>query len=214
MIINALCSVSGIQRKQAEIVENYKGVNVVLLKEGQDIYALQIKESYYLYLGYANLTTCRSIIDRFEGEKLEDVAFREFENGVAKNSRTLSLGLAQYFGRTEDFNKVQDYNEAEDKSKAAERQRESEERQREAEKQRQELVNDAEERFKAGLEVNSEMFLELCKKHGIKVPIKTIGWCKKSMYSASKNSYRRNSSKNRQSTVIFDYIEQLEKKIG
>ena len=94
------------------------------------------------------------------------------------------------------------------------RQREEQEKQRESERRYEAMIDSAEQEFKEGKMILSDMFLALCKRYEIKIPIKTIGWCKSSLYSVSKKSYQRNSSKRNQSTVIFNYVEMLEKAVG
>ena len=215
MIINNIAAMSGIVRKQAEIVEEYKGVKIALLAEGNNNrYSLHVKDNYYYFLGYSDLESCRANIDSLNGESMEAALLKFFEEGVKQNSPYLSKGVAQFFEREEDFKKVKEYNEKQDAEKTLIRQREEKEKQRESERRYEAMIDSAEQEFKEGKMILSEMFIALCKRHEIKIPIKTMGWCKSSLSCISKNSYQRNSKKLNPSTVIFNYVEMLEKAVG
>jgi hypothetical protein len=78
-------------------------------------------------------------------------------------------------------------------------------------KEQQEIA-DGEQKFRNGDKITTEMFLKLCKKYNIAVPIKTIGWLNKSVYLVYDKGYECKRGSNK-STVIFSYIRTLKEAI-
>ena len=67
------------------------------------------------------------------------------------------------------------------------------------------------EKFRNGEYVTWETFEEGCKLHGLKIPIKTIGWGRKYIKSVSLGSY--STIGKTKSTVLYSYIDGLKKKL-
>lgn len=196
MIIKNICF-SGIHNKQAEIIENYKGVSIAVLKEDENLFSLHVKDNYYYFLGYCDLERARATIDRTEKENvtIEEQIKNIFEyrmKNIYKNSNSplidptffrLSLGEAQFLGRVEEYNSAIAYHETQKQKRELEREQKELESRKTAEQKKAEELQKQLELFRQGERIGPAYFLELCAIHGVKIPIKTKGWAKAALHN-------------------------------
>lgn len=81
----------------------------------------------------------------------------------------------------------------------------------EAEVKIQQATQEAKELFMEGKEINPEQFILLCKVNSINIPLKTQGWLNQHVGVISINNYT--STKGKKSTVIWNYIRELQNKL-
>ena len=151
MIIKNICF-SGIHNKQVDIVENYKGVSIALLKEDKNMFSLHVKDDYYYFLGYCDLELARATIDRTEKENvtIEEQINNIFEyriSNIYKNASSplidptvfrLSLGDAKFLGRVEEYNSAIAYLETQKQKRELEREQKELESRKAAEQRKAE----------------------------------------------------------------------------
>jgi hypothetical protein len=89
---------------------------------------------------------------------------------------------------------------------------EQQQKEYEAEVKIQKAIKEAKNIFMAGQKINPEQFILLCKSYGIKLPLKTHGWINKHVGTISTNNY--SSTKGKTSSVIWQYIKELQEKLA
>lgn len=219
MIVNILQYVSGIQRKQVNELEVYKGISIVSLKESPEVLALQVKDKIYVGIGYYTLECAKEQIDKLDCT-IEQMIEREFNTSVARNSPRISLGAAQYFNRVSEHTAVQQFNEQKKLKEQQEREQQERLKQQQREQQEYERLQKSATAFKSGNRIPSSDFIGLCKLYSIKLPLKTHGWVNAALCNISVSQigerllcdfqyYKGHKS----SGVIDNYAIELYKKI-
>lgn len=224
MLIKAIHHIAGIESKQAVLLENYKGVNIVILKEDQKdndrqqycTKYIQVNDKYY-YPGTHNMEQLRKFID--DTSDIEQKLLEMFDRCLA-SEQSPGKGLAEYFGRTEEVLEVCE--KIKQKNLERKQQRELEEQQRIQEEQeilRKSLLESA-DKFKQGQRITASQFLSLCREYAVKLPLKTHGWCIKALCNIqvelSNGNFRcdyQYYKGHKESSVINEYAIDLYKRI-
>lgn len=212
MLVKAVTACSGIIGKQANSIGNYKGVDIATCKDESTVYLLQIKDNYYYMVGYSDVDRIHAIIDGLN-DTLENTLLASFNAQIENKSGFCSKGLAQFFNRVSDYEKVQQYRE----ELAMARQQKQQEQERQQKEQQEHEYNtkldQAKKSFVNNERITNDMFIELCKRNNIDLPIKTHGWCSKSLINIGVETdgdcvYRYYG---RQSTVVHNIAKDLYK---
>lgn len=230
MIKNVVWSNAGIVRKQAELLFSFEGFNFYGLKE--DYKNNKFPEWGLCYLEHNNclfcITNCSVIKSKIEQQPEEyKKYFLDFDNLItnsfekslsnAKDKKCcdISKGVAQYLNREQEAEKVkQEYitwlnnKQKEDK---IERERIKKEKEQKEQKQYEQELIQAEEKFIKHEFIPGHLFVGLCDKYEIALPLRTLGWCLKNLIKISQNQYSHNSKNG--SSVIFNYVKELNKKL-
>jgi len=204
--------VSGIETKQLVKVDHYKGFDFYKLRKNADTDWTMI---YFYHDGHFfpisnNVDNIKNFLDNNSNFDMSAFIVSEFEESL-KTGANVSKGYAQYLGREQEAQEaVRRFRERKEQEKA-EREAEEAERERQRKIEHENAITAAEQEYMKGKKVSSEMFLELCKRHNITVPIRTKGWIKECLSEISCNDdgrvqYRYSGNK---SNSIADIARRL-----
>lgn len=178
---------SGIKNKQAIKITEHNNYEIYYLKEwGEDGLKFIMYDNYLFLVGF-DIERVKQSLDHIIDIKQALIA--EFEQTL-RQGRGISAGLGQYLNRTENVIKFKE--EQKQKRIEEEKQREIEKKER---KQREveeieKMLSEKAERFKNGHLISNEHFVMLCDKYNIKLPLRTRGWCLKTLVYISKDNYK------------------------
>lgn len=224
MIKKVVLYSSGIINKQATIYKQVNGFNVYRLTE--DITAFDKnytdEEDRDLYFKYQQifielnnylfpLGDMRHIdkLNNFKSEKEVLDAFSEQVSKSLSNGRRPSLGLCQYFNRMDTYNKAVELLSKKKEQELEERIKKESELKLKEEMLKAQKLNESSVLFLRGGKIEGDVFVDLCDKVEVKLPLRTRGWLLNKVYWVSTTQYSADSD----SSVIFDYIDKLELKL-
>lgn len=191
---------SGIKNKQAIKITEHNNYEIYYLKEwGEDGLKFVKYDGYLFPVGF-NIEHAQKTLDNIPDFKQALIGQFEYTIRQCKN---ISMGLAQYLNRVDEAVKAK-----EEQEKIRQEQKEEELRQQRIKEAEEEILKQAKEKFKNGELIDAELFVKLCDKYNIKLPLKTRGWCLKTLVYISKDNYKYKKGGNT-STVIYNYVDKL-----
>jgi len=230
MIKNVVWHKAGIVRKQAELLHTWEGYNFYGLKEDIkndkiDDYAIIYAEhnNNLFYIGnYCNVKQ----LAETNPQKIKDY-MQNFEQGIidefnqslqqAKDHTYcwINKGITQYLNREQEAIEVakeyMQWKKIDDKQKRIEKEQIEQKQKQEEQKKLNAAITQAEQDLKEYKDITSNMFVELCKKYNVELPIKLKGWINKSLrkVSITKNGCCSYSYCGNKSTTIGVYTKML-----
>ena len=222
MLKDVVLYVSGIKKKQATEHKTINGLKTYFLTEDlndfHSKYSEEEQERYYkhlqLFIELDNylfpLGSVQHImeLEKYTEEQLLDSFNKQVDKSL-ENTKRPSLGICQYFNRLDDYNKALENIKEKEQNDLAIRKEKEEAISRQKEEQKQVELENATKLFLEGKNIDGDAFVDLCDKFNIKVPLRTRGWALNKLQYISLTNYSAYSD----STVIFDYVEKLEKAI-
>ena len=196
---------SGIKKKQAIKITEHNNFEIYYIKSWGEDGLKFIKYDNHLFPVGFNLERIKQHLEFITD--IKQALINQFEYTL-KRGEGVSTGLGQYLNRSDEVIK---YKEEQEKIRLEEvkqdKIKEEERKQQEAEEIEKTLIEQA-EKFKEGKSINNQHFIMLCDKYNIKLPIKTRGWCLKTLANISKERYQYRQGGNK-STVIYEYTDKL-----
>lgn len=217
MLKTILWHTYGMKRQQVEHIGTYNSIEFYALRGETDEYNMafaEVSDGFLIPALYIN--RCQHAADQLAPDPLAYIS--NWFNNSLKSDHAVSLGVAQYLNRLQEAvehnNRIEALEEQERQTRAAEEQRQKEENTKALQAIREKELQQAEQDFKQGKNIASQDFVDLCKRHGITIPLKTLGWCKKSLCQIRQDGYSYNPGKHNSSTVIYDYVDKSLAAIG
>lgn len=206
--------VSGIVSKQIEKVDHYNGYDFFMLRE-------DIKKNYeygMFFLEYDNhyfhisnnRERIKEYLDHNPNFNIQQWITKSFEESLITGSR-VSKGLAQYLNREEEALQAVERFRKQKEQEKVQREDEKAERERQFQLEYEKKLTDAETEFMDNKKIDSDMFLALCDKYYVTVPIRTRGWIKSSLadISIDKEGWTRYRYSGNKSSKIHEIAKQL-----
>lgn len=201
----------GIKKQQVQLIGTYHNICFYALHGKVDEYDFayaEIANGVLLPVDWIN--RCQYAAEQLVPDPLQRV-ITWFNDSLASNDN-MSIGVAEYLNRLPEaieHNRKIDAIKAQlaqDKANTERQEQEANELMLQA-KREGELARVAQE-FVNGKLIKSRDFVDLCKDYDVVIPLKTLGWCYKSLKLISPSSCERKQGSN-MSTVIFDYADKL-----
>ena len=183
--------VSGIETKQLVKVDHYKGFDFYKLRKNADTDWTMI---YFYHDGHFfpisnNVDNIKNFLDNNSNFDMSAFIVSEFEESL-KTGANVSMGYAQYLGREQEaLEAVRRFRERKEQEKA-EREAKKVEEERKRLQEKENAITAAEQDYKENKYINGDIFLELCDKYNITIPIRTRGWIKENLTRIKYNSER------------------------
>lgn len=202
---------NGIKRQQVEHIGMYNNLAFYALRDETDPYSLAFVEISDGYLVPAlGINRCEQVAVQLGNNPLAYVT--AWFNDNLNSDYKVSVGVAEYLNRLpeaiEHNNRIEAIERQQEQAKAAEEQRQREANERALREIRERELVKASQAFIAGKTVPAKDFVDLCKKHNVIIPLKTLGWCMKSLAHIKKDGYTCYHGSNK-STVIYNYVDKL-----
>ena len=222
MLKDVALHISGIKRKQATDHKEVNGIKTYFLTEDlNDFHAKyneEEQERYYkhlqLFIELDNhlfpLGSVQHIneLEKYTEQQLLDMFNSQVDRAIETIKRP-SLGVCQYFNREDDYKKaLENIKEKEENDRAIRKEKERAIAEQKERENKLELDN-AMITFRNGDKINGELFVGLCDQLGVKLPLRTRGWVLNKLQYISLTNYWAYTD----STVIFDYVGELELEI-
>lgn len=206
--------VSGIELKQLIKVDHHNGYDFYIrlseYKKGND-YAMV----YFLYDNHffpiqSNKERIKLFLDQNPNFSLQQWLTESFEESLKTGARVLK-GLAQYLHREQEALEAVERFKQQKEKENAKREAEKAEKERQRKIEYESKLTVAEKEFMNNQKINANLFLALCDKYYITVPIRTRGWIIESLTNISCNKDNRvqYSYSGNNSTKIADVARQL-----
>lgn len=200
---------SGIKNKQAIKITEYNNYNIYYLKEwGEDGLKFVMFDGYLFPVGF-NIEHVKKTLDNITDFKQTLIAQFKY---TLRQCKSISLGLAQYLNRVDDAIKAKEKQKKREQEHEQQKQEEQEKREQELKELYEKNLKEAEINFINGKKIHGSTFVDLCDKYNIKLPIRTRGWCLKTLTYIGINGYQYKKGGNA-STVIYKYIDKLKETI-
>lgn len=213
MIKKIVQPVSGIVNKQ---VVEYKQINDFMTYFLKEQYSINPNDSYlnvYAEFDCHLFQACNLMhVDQLN-QYDEQTALKQLIENFNKsldNKTCYDLGMAQYLNKLDGYYQVQEFKRSNKEEARKERERLRKEKEQQEEIKWHLELSEAEQDVIEDIGIDSDMFLGLCDRHNIKLPIRTRGWVRKSLdeIKGGRYSYSGNPSK-----VVLDYFAELVKAI-
>ena len=212
-----LWQTQGIKRQQVEHIGTYNNINFYALRGETDPYNYayaEIADGYLIITLHIN--QCQESADQLAPDPLQHV-ITWFNNAINSETHKASVGVAEYLGRLpeaqEHNNRIQLINDEQERINAEEEQKRREEVRRKLQEHREQELVKSEQTFRQGGNIPAKDFVDLCNKYSVSIPIKTLGWCNKSLAHIKKDGYTCYKGSNK-STVIYNYVDKLSAAMG
>ncbi|MDD3906447.1 MAG: hypothetical protein PHS46_08025 [Candidatus Omnitrophica bacterium] len=189
-------------------VGSYKGYEFFKLKKDRDVYATK-----YLLHDEHFFPVMSVHDDKFmdEMKRYIDGNFPEMRQALMEaKEKTLTgprpiMGMADYLGRREETLQHIAQLHEDWKRQDEERLAKAEAKKKEDEKQARKALRNAEKTFSRGDKISGDAFVSLCDKYGVVLPLRTRGWCMRSLITISPDSYKGYGRSN----AVFRYAGKL-----
>lgn len=180
--------VSGIEVKQMVKVDHYKGFDFYKQRKDAETDWTMI---YFYHDGHffpinSNAQRIKDYLDAYPNFNIAEFIVSEFEESLKTGAR-VSKGYAQYLNREQEAQEAVSRFRAQKEQEKAEREVRKMEEERKRLQEKEDVITAGEQKYMKNKKISSEMFLELCKRHGVTVPIRTRGWIIESMGDISCN---------------------------
>jgi hypothetical protein len=159
-----------------------------------------------------NVIHMENIANKIKNEQMDLHKWIEDSfNEYLEKGQSAHLGYAEYLNRLpealEHNKRLYELN----KQKQAEKQKKRQEEEERLNELEQQAITGAGEQFKQGEAISGDLFLKLCDKHQIQLPLRTRGWIKKCLCEVDCDSYVYRGKNG--STVVLKYAKMLKEVI-
>lgn len=208
--LSKVLTYTGIKNKFLVKYNTIQGIDFYIQVNNSDAYDVLFIEVNNHFVNVGNVAQVESIADKIitDNMNIHKWIVKAFNDSLEGNNNCF-LGYAEYLNRTEEAlaHNKKIYEQAQERQ----RQREEEKirKEQEAEEKYQQEITQAESNYLSDEKINSSMFLALCDRYNVKIPIKVIGWCRKSLGAITNPKVGTYSYCGNKSTTIFNYNDIL-----